>query len=167
MAVNLISGPIPGQSLTAEPGSRPWEKPSQFSNLDDAMDEMIPRIMNPRVALSMADLMEKGMPATTITDTILTNGFMEGKWSPDLMTLLALPMYELVKKSVELTGRKVVSGTEDKFTYKPDDILMKLARDEVTNKKDVEEEALAEPEQDSVPMEEEAPPAGIMGGGVM
>lgn len=160
MAPNLMSGPIPGQSLTAEPGSRPWEQAPQFTNVDDAMEYMIPRIMNPNVALSMGDLMDKGMPATAIADSILTNGFMEGKWSPDLMVLIGLPVYELVKKSVELAGGKVLSGTEDKFTYKPDEILMKLARDEA-DKAEPKDNALAPPaEEESEEMDDM--PHGIM-----
>lgn len=162
MAPNLMSGPIPGQSLTAEPGSRPWEQPSQFNNVDDAMEFMIPRLLSPNVALGMSDLMEKGMPATAIADSILTNGFMEGKWSPDLMVLIGLPVYELVKKSVELAGGKVVTGLEDKYTYKPDDILMKLARDDV-EKSEPKANALATPvEEESPEMPMENEPMGIM-----
>jgi len=34
----LLDAPIPGQSLTAELGGRPWQKPSEMNTLEDAID---------------------------------------------------------------------------------------------------------------------------------
>ena len=32
----LFSAPIPGQALSAELGSRPWQQPARYSNPEDA-----------------------------------------------------------------------------------------------------------------------------------
>ena len=32
--MRILSGPIPGQSLTKKPGNYPWDKPSKFNNVD-------------------------------------------------------------------------------------------------------------------------------------
>ena len=36
--------PIPGQNLTAELGSRPWQNPPQFSTVEDTIDYYIGQI---------------------------------------------------------------------------------------------------------------------------
>ena len=36
--------PIPGQSLTAELGGRPWQSPPQYSNIDEVMDFYMERM---------------------------------------------------------------------------------------------------------------------------
>ena len=32
-----LNAPIPGMSLTTEPGNRPWENPPQIVTIDDAL----------------------------------------------------------------------------------------------------------------------------------
>ena len=49
--VNLATGPIPGQSLTREPGNAAYEQPPQYVDLDDAMEYMLPRILNPSTGI--------------------------------------------------------------------------------------------------------------------
>ena len=39
-----FDAPIPGQSLTAELGSRPWQTPSRFSTVDDTIDYYMERM---------------------------------------------------------------------------------------------------------------------------
>ena len=35
---NRFDAPIPGQSLTDEPGNYPWEHPPQFASVEEATD---------------------------------------------------------------------------------------------------------------------------------
>ena len=39
-----FDAPIPGQSLTMELGSRPWQNPSRFTNVDDTIDYYMERM---------------------------------------------------------------------------------------------------------------------------
>ena len=34
----LLNGPVPGQSLTAELGARPWQQPAKYTNVEDALE---------------------------------------------------------------------------------------------------------------------------------
>ena len=40
----LFDVPIPGQGLTAELGSRPWQNPPQLSTVDEAIDYYVERL---------------------------------------------------------------------------------------------------------------------------
>lgn len=115
LQTNLAGRPVPGSSLTVEPGSRPYERPSQYNTVDEAMEGVLPGIMNPTFGAKASVLMDKGLPATAIAESILVSGFAQGKFTPDLAALIALPVYSAVMKSVELVGGKVLTGSEDQF----------------------------------------------------
>jgi hypothetical protein len=34
---SMFEKPVPGQSLTEDPGKYPWDKPPQYTNIDDVM----------------------------------------------------------------------------------------------------------------------------------
>ena len=44
----MLSAPIPGQSLTAEPGSRPWEKPAKYTTVEETLKFYIEDLSQPR-----------------------------------------------------------------------------------------------------------------------
>ena len=108
-----FGGPIPGQSLTKEPGAAPWEKPPQFVDIDDAMQFVFERVTEPRAAHKLLALMEAGVPVTSIVETILKTGFMEGKWTPDLMLLMIKPLAAVLIKIAQMYEVEFVSGAED------------------------------------------------------
>lgn len=119
---NLVGSPVPGQSLTREPKSRAYETSPQFTEEDEALEYIIPRIMNPEAAAQTAALMsDKKVPATTVADSILMSGFAQGQWTPDLAILIAVPVYAAVVKSVELVGGKPLLGNEKEFKQDVDD----------------------------------------------
>jgi hypothetical protein len=93
-----MGAPIPGQSLTREPGASPWEKPPQFHDVDDAMEFLFTQITDVDHAHQVLALIEAGMPLTVIVGTILQGGFMEGKWTPDIAVLLTEPLTHLLIK---------------------------------------------------------------------
>lgn len=139
---NLVGAPIPGQSLTREPKSRTYETPPQFTEEDEALEYIIPRIMNPEAAAQTAALMsEKRVPATVIADSILMSGFAQGQWTPDLAILIAVPVYAAIVKSVELVGGKPILGNEKEFKEDTNDRFKGL--------KDIQMEKPASPAEDS------------------
>ena len=42
---NVFDAPIPGQSLTDEPGNYPWEHPPQKASIEEAADDVYESIM--------------------------------------------------------------------------------------------------------------------------
>lgn len=83
----MFDAPIPGQSLTMAPGSAPWEQPPQYTDLNEAAEDIFDKLIQnaPEVVFSL----EAGASAEAIARTILFAGFTKGKFSPDLAMLLA------------------------------------------------------------------------------
>ena len=85
--------PIPGQSLTEEPGKHVFEKPPEITDVDDAVEYVVGKISeNPEAIEKFEKLMMTGMPIESIVNTISFSGFAEGKWNPDIAELMKPPL---------------------------------------------------------------------------
>jgi hypothetical protein len=138
-AINFIQGgletgkAIPGQSLTNDP-QQPynWEKPSEYSNPNEAMLYIFESLTVPETTTNTLLSISNGVGIIDIASIVLYSGFLEGKWNPDLMTLLMEPtMYMLMalaekaeidyvldagddeKNTVEMSGNKAVKVLQD------------------------------------------------------
>ena len=108
--------PTPGQGMTAAPGSRVWEQPSQFSNPKEAVAFVIGKIdSNEQGKDEMLNLMAAGSPIEAIVNTVSLSGFSEGKWSPDVAELIKLPV------TAYLIGLAMENGIEAQLYNKPAD----------------------------------------------
>ena len=89
--------PIPGQSLTNSP-EEPynWEKPAEFSNPKEAMLYTFEILTQPETTANVLINITKGVSVIDIASIVLYQGFLEGKWNPDLMTLLMEPTMYMV-----------------------------------------------------------------------
>jgi hypothetical protein len=81
--------PIPGQSLTDEPGNYPWEHPPQYSDVREARDRIFDGMTQEENAKQLITMLASDVPAEAIVRTVLFAGFTEGKWTVDMATLLA------------------------------------------------------------------------------
>ena len=86
---NDFDRPIPGQSLTDEPGNYPWEHPPQYTDLREARDRIFQGITKPENVKQLITMLASDVPVEAIVRTVLFAGFTEGKWSVDMATLLA------------------------------------------------------------------------------
>ena len=57
-----FDAPIPGQSLTVELGSRPWQTPPEMSTFEEGLDFYISRIVDPKMAAQLLDIIETVHP---------------------------------------------------------------------------------------------------------
>tara|TARA_Y100000114_G_scaffold123861_1_gene119508 strand:+ start:428 stop:1024 length:597 start_codon:yes stop_codon:yes gene_type:complete len=89
--------PIPGQSLTNSP-EEPynWEKPAEFSNPKEAMLYTFSLLTEPETTANILINVTKGVSIIDIASIVLYQGFLEGKWNPDLMILLMEPTMYMV-----------------------------------------------------------------------
>ena len=46
LSPDLLQGPIPGMSLTKEPGEYPWERPTQLTTVEEAVEYYTDRVLN-------------------------------------------------------------------------------------------------------------------------
>tara|TARA_R110000796_G_scaffold71700_2_gene162672 strand:+ start:1974 stop:2564 length:591 start_codon:yes stop_codon:yes gene_type:complete len=90
--------PIPGESLTNSPETPyPWEKPTQFTEVEPAIDALFIELTEPEAFHAIINLLENKLPVGDVTQLILNDGFQKGMWNPDLLLLLIEPtMYMLM-----------------------------------------------------------------------
>ncbi len=65
-----FSRPIPGQSLTAELGNRPWQSPPQYSTLEEAMDWYLERFDSQEIVDELMAVLESGIPISTVANSM-------------------------------------------------------------------------------------------------
>lgn len=122
--LNPFNAPIPGQSLTAEPKSRPWEKPPEISNPGKAFDFLFNSMTDERNAERLLNLLEAEVPVEALTETLLMTGVMEGKWSVDVAMMMIEPTLLTLKRMAEAAGIEIEVEDDDEL----DDSFMILAK---------------------------------------
>lgn len=92
-----LDAPIPGQSLTAPLGERPWQNPPQFSTVDEAMDYYLPILVNEETLPQLLSIMQLGIPLTTIADSLMLANVMEGVHSVDIGIIILPFIIEMLE----------------------------------------------------------------------
>jgi hypothetical protein len=94
--ISNFDAPVPGESLTTEPGNSPWERPPQFVNPSDAVEFIWKQLSKPANMYNALTLMKQGVPIEAIAKVLLFTGFSEGKWTPDVAMLIAKPVIAIL-----------------------------------------------------------------------
>ena len=169
-----FEAPIPGQSLTGEPRQYPWESPPELDKVEDVIKFYIDKLSSQEVMDDLFIALDEGFPLNILVKSILTTGVMEGMHSIDVSMIVAPVLHEYILGAAKIQGVKV----KERPTTKDEELSAKekatLAASierglEKSPKEDmgreILEEALSfvqggaeEPEQEDMPMEEEAMP---------
>lgn len=129
MLDRFMAAPVPGESLTVEPGSRPYEKPPQFADVDDALMNVMESLADEEVAMKLLNLMDVGVPVSAVVQSLIMSGFMEGKWTPDVGLLMSRPLAALLVKMADVAG---VDVPDRKPKQEVDRLLMMAAKKKST-----------------------------------
>ena len=92
----LHDAPIPGMSLTHELGARPWQSPPQYATVDEAIEYYMSRMSADEFVDQLVDVMEMGIPLTTLANTIQMSGVMDGKHTIDVGILIMPVLIEMM-----------------------------------------------------------------------
>ena len=91
-----FDAPIPGQSLTDEPGNYPWEHPPKTLDPEQALDKFWNRLTDPEVAEEIIIMMESGVPVEALARILTFTGFAEGEFTPDVGFLTIEPLMKMI-----------------------------------------------------------------------
>lgn len=148
----MFDGPIPGESLTAELGARPWQSPPQYSNIDDVLDYYMSRMAQEDFMVQLVDVLEMGVPVSAIANSIQLSGVMQGLHTID-SGILAMPaIMEMLMMLGDAADVKYETGLDNpNKDVTRDTLLSKIAAKyedtlQETNIKEVVEEKDDEPE---------------------
>jgi len=142
----LLDGPIPGQNLTAELGSRPWQTPPQFTTVEEALDYYIPRLQADEVTEQLLDVLEMGVPVTTVANTMQLASVMEGKHSIDVGMLVLPVLIEMLMLIADTAGIEYETGLQ-KGKSKVRGSLVSKALNRLQSEEGMEEEQPLEMEE--------------------
>ena len=141
----LFTAPIPGQSLTIEPGSVPWEQPPQYVTIDDVASFYSDKMDNPEAIFELMSLLERGIPILTIVNTMVKTSIMKGYHTVDTGFLVTPIIVEIIKTLADLNDVTYTVTAEDagkKNTVNP--AIIKQLIDEAKKKVEKSPEAIVE-----------------------
>lgn len=127
--VDLINAPVPGMSLTTEPGNRPWEQPPQLTKLSEVVDYYTERLMDPELVDSLMDAVSNDAPIYETVMGLVNYSVMKGVHSVDTGVIVSVVVVEMIKALAELNGIGYVVTQKDK--EKMSKVDSKIARDAI------------------------------------
>lgn len=157
MAEELFDAPIPGMSLTHELGARPWQQPSQFSTVDEAIEYYMASMTSEEFMEQLIDVLEMGVPVTSIANSLQLSSVMEGKHTVDVGMLVVPLLMELIMMLGDSAGIDYETGLQNPNRNKArDSQLAKYAMQykKTLDKVDTKEMAVEETEDEQ--------PTGLM-----
>jgi hypothetical protein len=154
----LIDAPIAGQSLTSEVGGWPWEQPPQYSTVEEALEFYLPRLTEPTLQNDLMNVIEMGLPLTTIANALQQGAVMQGTHSLDLGILIMPVIMEMLAYLATERGIEFNMGTNVEVDDGPSAVAVKLALKKLKAKEGEPEE---KPEEEPENVVEE-PIGGLM-----
>jgi hypothetical protein len=109
-----LSGPIPGMSLTTEPGNRPWENPPQIVSVEDAIEFYSEKLLDPEKQSAIAETLEMGISIESIADMLTTSAVMDGYHTLDVSMLVTPVVNEMLRYVGDINGVEYVESYEAK-----------------------------------------------------
>jgi hypothetical protein len=113
MAEEFFDAPIPGMSLTHELGARPWQQPSQFSTVDEAIEYYMASMTTEEFMEQIIDVLEMGVPVTSIANSMQLSSVMEGKHTVDVGMLVVPLLMELIMMLGDSAGIEYETGLQN------------------------------------------------------
>lgn len=167
----MLSGPVPGQSLTDEPKAYAWEQPPMLTKPEDVFDYYLQKISDPEVSDNVLTMVSLGMPISTLVDSMMSGGVMEGIHSVDVK-LIMKPQIGVVIKEMAIEAGIDYKESMDDYRDKDEEARQKRVRllaaklelrkqQEDMDKGDVLQQQIVEDIQEE-PAAEEAAPKGLM-----
>ena len=109
----LLDGPIAGQSLTAELGGRPWQNPTQYNTVDEAIEYYLERMSSEEFTDQLVDVLEMGVPVTNLANTIQMGSVMDGIHNIDVGMLVMPLIMEMIMLVAESSGIEYDDGLKN------------------------------------------------------
>jgi len=111
--MKMFERPIPGQSLTTEPKSQPYERPPEVTDPIEALDLHLENLLEEGAMEDALHFLEFGLDLVTLVEGILRSAVMEGTHSIDTSIIIAPVIHEFIKGYADEAGIDYEEGFED------------------------------------------------------
>lgn len=145
---NKLSAPIPGMSLTTEPGNRPWENPPKYVEVEDVIQHYVPIISEDDKADQLMTLLEEGVAVNFLVENLVTAGTMAGLHTLESGILAGPVLAEVIKAMAEIEEIDYLESYDELVENKPKPAMVNKAMKQLA---DLEE---AKGKEEPAPMEE-------------
>ena len=147
---------IPGQSLTNAP-DQPynWEKPAEYTNPRETMMYIFEQLTVPETVSNMLLSLSNGVGVIDVASSALYSGFLEGKWNPDLMTLMMEPTMFMIMALAEKADipYKLDSADDDDVKDMSPDKQVQTLKQGVSELDKIKKQTVSRVNPQSVPAE--------------
>jgi len=155
----LFDAPIPGMSLTHELGARPWQNPPQYATVDEAIEYYLSRMSTEEFNDQLVDIMEMGIPLTSIANMLQMGSVMNGKHSVDVGMLVMPILMEMMMLIGDSAGIDYDAGLDDPNKVRTRPSLVAKLKKKLQDEKDKPSETITEEEPEE---QEDDEPQGLM-----
>lgn len=108
-----LNAPIPGMSLTTEPGNRPWESPPLYATVEDALEFYIGRIIADQNSHDeILSMLELQVPVESVANILNKSSIMEGYHSIDVGILVLPAIEEMIMAVADMYGAKYIESMD-------------------------------------------------------
>jgi len=157
--------PIPGQSLTAQPKNRPYERPPEITDPEEALRYHITRLTDPEILDNVVLVVQKEVPVKDLVEGIMRGAVSEGIHTIDTSLVISPTVHEFIEVALDELQVPYKSGFENNDEEKKRSSLLKDMVRKSNKKKSVvksapKAEGTAQIEMDLG--EPEAEPKGLM-----
>ena len=116
---DFLSAPIPGQSLTTEPGNSPWEQPPKLVTIQQVADFYIDKLTDDQEAINKTlEAIELGVPLQSLANGAIMFNMMKGIHTIDVGFLVMPIIVELFITLAELNDLTYFISEEDQLKGK-------------------------------------------------
>jgi len=99
-----FTAPIPGQSLTREPGNAPYEQPPEIVNAEQALMGHINYFNDADVMEKVIAAIDFGFDVETFVEGYLRSAVLEGIHTVDVSLAVKKPLMEFIAKILDVVG---------------------------------------------------------------
>jgi len=152
----FVSAPIPGMSLTSEPGNRPWENPPMLVTVEDALEFYINKIIaDSNSHDAVLEMLELRLPVENIANLLNKMSVMEGYHTIDVGILVLPAIEEMIMAVADMHGVKYAESMDQIMEgFTPNPRAVRQAMQEL-------ETSMNAPEAPATPAPMEEPPAAM------
>jgi len=158
----FVNAPIPGMSLTTEPGNRPWENPPMLVTVEDALEYYSNRIISDIDSHdAILEMLELQVPVENVANILQKTGVMEGLHTIDVGILVSPAVEEMIMAVADMYGIRYAESMDQimqGFMANPRAVRMAMKGLEASMAEPEEETLMAPPEEEVLPEE----PMGLM-----
>jgi len=159
--MNMMA-PIPGMSLTQEPGNAPYEQPPLYNTGEEALGFYFEKFSDEEILDDLIFTLDSGYPVESFVDSLTSVGAMEGYHSIDVKLLISPVLHEYITNLADAAGIDYVEmdgpSKEEKVSAREEQRTKLLLQKALEGEVEVSPESMQEAEEALGDVESEEAP---------